>query len=104
MSERTQIDIRQGNTNRSSQEKQMKKKVKVLVSTKQTQGQRKNDFNFVPEDELVAPSVIGSCGDAKADDSCGCARSLIGIDSFKATTTAEVVERELNQTQLAKLV
>jgi len=81
----------------------MGKKIKVFVSTKQTQGQRQNDFSFVPEGELLTFSVSGPCGNEKADDECGCARSLVGINCFKGTTTAKVVERVLTQNQLARL-
>ena len=81
----------------------MKKKIKVLVSTKQTQGQRKSDFSWVPEDELLTYSVSGPCGGEEADDQCGCARSLVGIECHKSTTTAKVVERELTLARLARL-
>jgi hypothetical protein len=65
--------------------------LKVLVATKQTQGQRKNDFCHVPEEELVR---FGFACDRDADDpngSCGCNRSLIGFDCQKATTTFRIM-------------
>jgi hypothetical protein len=80
-----------------------KKIVKIFVSTKQTQGQRQDDFSWVPEDELLTPFLSGICGGEQAGDRCGCARSLVGISCFKSTTTAKVVERELTETQLARL-
>jgi hypothetical protein len=87
---------------RADKRNTMKKKIKVLVSTKQTQGQRKNDFSSVPEDELLT-FVSGPCGDGEADDECGCTRSLVGIECRRGTTTAKVVERELTQARLARL-
>ena len=68
-------------------------KIKVLVSTKETQGQRKNDFSFANKGELL---TMGSrCDGARVDDKCGCARSWVGIDTHKATTTAGVIEIEM---------
>lgn len=71
--------------------------MKVLVATKQTQGQRDNDFSFVPEDELVR---FGSfeC-DHEIDGRCGCKRSMCGMKSRKATTTMKVKELPLGREQ-----
>ncbi|MBI4473737.1 MAG: hypothetical protein HY646_13805 [Acidobacteria bacterium] len=67
-------------------------KIKGLVSTKLTQGQRANDFSFVPEGELVFAGF--KCTGERPDDRCGCARSLCGAISQKATTTFVVAEFE----------
>src|SRR3990167_30247 len=65
--------------------------MKVLVSTRKTQGFRKNDFCFVPEGELVMPDFAGDiCGET--DGECGCGRALSGVLTRKATTTFVVVE------------
>jgi len=72
--------------------------VKVLVSTKKTQGQRANDFSFVEEDEIVMPSW--TCSKGSVDDQCGCRRSISGIVIHKPTTTMKVVERDITTEQL----
>lgn len=76
--------------------------MKVLVSTKKTQGQRANDFSFVEEDELVMPSW--TCSTGYADDNCGCRRDVAGIVIHKATTTMKVVERDITLAQLTKKI
>jgi hypothetical protein len=65
-------------------------KVKALVSTEETQGQRSNDFCFVPEGELVKFGVICDGDKNNPDGGCGCARSLCGFYCHKATTTFRV--------------
>ena len=49
--------------------------MKVLVATRNTQGQRGNDFCFVPEGEIVA-FPAAECTGEKIDGSCGCRRSV----------------------------
>ena len=65
--------------------------MKVLVATRNTQGQRGNDFCFVPEGEIVA-FPAAECTGEKIDGSCGCRRSMEGIKSHKATTTVMVAD------------
>lgn len=70
-------------------------KVKIFVSTTETQGQRDNDFCFVPEGELVYTHPWSVCDTSRRlgpDDSCGCARSMDGTATMKGTTTFRVVE------------
>ncbi len=75
--------------------------MKVLVATKDLQGKRKNDFSFVPDGELVRMGF--TCDGARADDKCGCARSMSGMQSHKGTTTVKVVEMEVDlEAALAK--
>ena len=50
--------------------------MKLLVATTKTQGQRKNDFCWVPEDEIVQFAFV--CDGEKIDGSCGCRRSMSG--------------------------
>ena len=64
--------------------------MKVLVSTCESQGKRKNDFCYVPEGELVRLGM--ECDGGKPDDSCGCSRSMVGMTCAKGTTTMKVVE------------
>ena len=77
--------------------------MKLLVSTTETQGNRKNDFCFVPNGELLTYSVI-ECAGEKPDDECGCRRSMNGLDSGKATTTFRVIEQPITQEQFTKKV
>lgn len=66
--------------------------MKVLVSTNISQGQRKSDFCFVSEGEIVCYGFECSLDDKNIDDSCGCKRSLVGINSRTGTTTFKVAE------------
>jgi hypothetical protein len=72
--------------------------MKVLVSTKETQGQRKNDFSWANEGELVTFSM--DCDGEKVDGRCGCRRSMSGIVTHKATTTMKVIDVDIRPTQL----
>lgn len=75
--------------------------MKILVSTQHTQGQRKNDFCFVPEDQIV---LAGSeCDYETVDGRCGCRRSLVGADNHAATTTFKIVEYQGDQAEWEKL-
>lgn len=68
--------------------------MKVIVASRRTQGARDNDFSWTLDGELVhLPGLECDCGGV--DGPCGCRRSLCGVASRKATTTAEVAEREL---------
>ncbi len=74
----------------------------VLVATRQTQGGRRNDFCFVPEDELV---VFGSeCDREPIDGDCGCRRSMSGIVSCKATTTMKVADLKMGVDEYAATI
>ena len=72
--------------------------MKVLVATKETQGNRKNDFCWCDEGELVRHGT--ECSREKIDGRCGCRRSLVGMKTSKASTTMKVVERNITQAQL----
>lgn len=77
--------------------------IKVFVSTTRTQGQRTNDFCFVPQGEVVTfPLTL--CSDHQVDDGCGCSRSLIGTQCLKGTTTMEVAAFPGGKEQLAALL
>ena len=65
--------------------------MKVLVATKDMQGQRTNDFSFTNEGELVMLPL--ECdGEDAWDGSCGCKRSMSGFDTHKGTTTVKVID------------
>ncbi len=76
--------------------------MKVLVSTTETQGQRANDFCYVPEGELVKLTI--PCDGETVDGPCGCRRSMTGIDCHLATTTVKVVARDLPEAQYEALL
>ena len=67
--------------------------MKIIVATKQTQGQRKNDFSYAEENELVTFS--SECDGEEVDGNCGCRRAMSGLKTHKATTTVKVVEMDL---------
>lgn len=68
--------------------------MKYLVSTEETQGQRANDFCFVPEGEQVHTAF--ACSSGSTDDHCGCRRSLGGVDACRGTTTMKVAEAPID--------
>jgi hypothetical protein len=64
--------------------------MRIFVATERTQGDRSDDFTFVPEGE---PVYIGMRCDREAvNGPCGCARSFTGLQCGVSTTTAVVVE------------
>jgi hypothetical protein len=71
--------------------------MKLLVSTTDTQGDKKNDFNFLPNGEYVTMGFVCDRDQADPDGGCGCGRSFDGVDHHKASTTAKVVESDLDQ-------
>lgn len=73
--------------------------MKVLVATKETQGNRKNDFSWATEGELVNfPSLV--CDRESVDGKCGCKRSMCGVESLKATTTIRVSDEDMSEADL----
>jgi len=62
----------------------------VFTATKKTQGQRTNDFCWVPEGEIVGFAFECDSDKNNIDGGCGCRRSMSGLDCLKATTTFEV--------------
>jgi hypothetical protein len=77
--------------------------IKIFVSTEETQGQRENDFCFVPEGEIV-DFVSMTCSNGTTDDNCGCKRAMSGIECHKATTTMKVTEFDGSIEDLGKLI
>ncbi len=74
--------------------------MKVLVSTRMTQGDRDGDYSWTVDGELVSPIGI-VCANPK----CGCARGFSGLASSRATTTAMVVDREhIGEAELRRAV
>ncbi|GGM67622.1 hypothetical protein GCM10012275_42740 [Longimycelium tulufanense] len=73
--------------------------LKVLAATDRTQGQRPTDLHSATTGELVELTTTCDRDRDNPDGSCGCARAFTGLTSGKATTTAEVVERDLTVEQ-----
>ncbi len=69
-------------------------KTRVFIATRETQGYRKNDFDFCEDGELVVFPMM-ECDREEVDGDCGCRRSMIGLDCGKATTTFKIVEHEI---------
>ncbi len=78
--------------------------MKILVGTKQTQGTRRTDFSYVDEGDLVLAGVLVECDRENVDGVCGCRRSFDGLRNMKATTTARIVEAEIDGAYLAQAV
>jgi len=76
--------------------------MKVLVATKETQGNRKNDFDWCNEGEIVRFAF--ECDGETVDGNCGCKRSMAGIDSQKATTTMKVVDMDITEQKMIELI
>ena len=70
--------------------------IKCMICTKETQGQRESDFCLATDGEIVRYGNL-CCSDLKLDSGCGCARSLIGVDSGKGTTTMKIVELDMTK-------
>jgi hypothetical protein len=67
--------------------------MKIITATRQTQGERSNDYDFCIDGELVMlPPVICDRDADDADGGCGCGRGWAGLNSHRATTTAVVVD------------
>jgi len=69
--------------------------MRVLVATKAGQGKRKTDFCWADEGELV--NFGFECDGETVDGSCGCRRSMSGFETFKATTTFKVEDRNITR-------
>jgi len=76
--------------------------MKLLVSTKKTQGKRKNDFCWVDDGEIV--TFAFECDREEIDGTCGCRRALTGVKSRKATTTFEVAELKITKADLIEVL
>jgi hypothetical protein len=78
--------------------------MKLLVSTKLTQGFRSDDFSFTEDGELlVFDHIETNCGH-DPDHPCGCARALCGVDSLNATTTMLVKDVEMSENQFETVI
>jgi len=78
--------------------------MKLLVSTTKTQGDKKNDFNWLPNGEYVAMGMVCDTDLGDPDGGCGCGRAFEGIDHLKSATTAEVVEADFDRAKWVEMV
>ena len=76
--------------------------MKLIVATKELQGQRRNDYCWATEGEPVTFGM--ECDGESVDGRCGCKRAMVGCTSSKATTTLKVVESELTPEAHDKVV
>lgn len=76
--------------------------MKLLVSTKKTQGQRSTDFCWLAEGELVYEGL--KCDRGHVDDDCGCRRALIGMETQRASTTFCVKDLPFTRTEVRALL
>lgn len=70
------------------------KSMKIIVATKETQGQRKDDFCYADEGEIV---IVSDCDNLH--DGCGCEVSMVGVRSGAGTTTMMVLESDITREQ-----
>jgi hypothetical protein len=80
--------------------------VKALVATTRTQGQDDGDFSWAVPGELVYLGVVCARDEQDPDgpNACGCAKAFTGLNSARATTTAEIREVELSADDIAEAV
>jgi len=76
--------------------------MKVLVATEKGQGQRENDFCYVPEGEMVHFGF--ECDGEGVDGRCGCRRSLCGVKTQRATTTSTVADSSLTEDEYSAVL
>lgn len=74
--------------------------IKVLVSTRATQGYRKDDYCWVPDGELLMPTV----GGFDLHDEPEGPISFVGIEGYKSTTTFTVAEVDMTPEEYADKV
>ena len=73
--------------------------VNVLISTTQSQGDRPDDFCWVPEGELVGRYGMVCDSERPGMPGCGCGRAFGGFTSHRSTTSAMVVASDLTEAQ-----
>lgn len=78
--------------------------MKVLVATGRTQGVRLNDYDWCVAGELVRIGEVCARDRGDPDSGCGCGRGFAGLNSHRATTTAEVADVPLTRADYAEAV
>jgi hypothetical protein len=74
----------------------------VLVATRDTQGQRRNDFCWCDDGEPVQFAL--ECDGETVDGRCGCRRSMTGMLTRKATTTMRVQRLPITREQFVDML
>lgn len=74
--------------------------MKALVATTRSQGDRSDDYMACIPGELVWLSWICDRDRRDPQHGCGCSRGFGGLASHRATTTAEVMELTMTETEL----
>jgi hypothetical protein len=74
----------------------------VLVATTQTQGDRRNDYHWCVEGELVRIDTPCARDRKDPDGGCGCGRGFAGLNSARPTTTARVADLPLTRSDFVE--
>jgi hypothetical protein len=74
--------------------------MKVLVATDRTQGDRVDDYTFCVPGELLWITEVCDRDRRDPTGGCGCGRGFGGLTSHRATTTGEVVDRDLTEDEV----
>lgn len=75
--------------------------MRVLVATRRTNGTLPGDYDYCVEGEIVY--LQEPCARDRQDPDrggCGCGRGFAGTNSHRATTTAEVIDSELDESDV----
>ena len=77
--------------------------MRVLVATTRTNGALKTDVDHCIEGELV--SIDEYCDCCRIDpDSCGCGLAFSGLNSHRMTTTAQVAQVPLSESEVREAI
>ena len=74
--------------------------MRVLVATHETNGLVAGDYDHCTEGELVYMQDPCESDTRNPDGGCGCGRAFAGMNSHRASTTAVVVDRPLDASDL----
>lgn len=74
--------------------------MKVLVATDRTQGDVAGDYTYCVPGEILWITMVCDTDRLYPESGCGCGRGFGGLISHRATTTAEVAERDFIEEDL----
>ena len=74
--------------------------MKVLVATDKTQGEVTGDYTYCVPGEMLWITMVCDTDRLYPERGCGCGRGFGGLVSHRATTTAEVAERDFSEDDL----
>src|SRR5690242_17794125 len=72
--------------------------MKLLTITHDGQGKRSNDFCWAEEGEIARFGT--TCDRGTVDDRCGCKRSMVGLQTWKSSTTVKVSDVDITLEEL----